>query len=59
MIWTLFKDHRTNFRQAEKFDRTLRSKGTVQYFRSVDTVLSTATRLNFVTVKAVPREQNN
>ena len=40
----------------EKFDRTLRSHGTVQYFRFVHTVLWTARRLNFRTVRVVPCE---
>jgi len=34
-----FKRHRMNFRLAEKFDRALRTQGTVQYFRSVRTEL--------------------
>ena len=32
-----FKTHRMNFRLAEKFERTLRTQGAVQYFRSVRT----------------------
>ena len=41
----------------KKFDRrTLCSHGTVQYFRSVNKELSTARRLNFVTVKVTPYE---
>ena len=32
-----FKTHRMNFRLAEKFERTLRTQGTVQFFRSVRT----------------------
>ena len=59
IIKNSFTEYRTNFRPAEKFDRTLRSQGTVQYFRSVHTELGTATRLNFITVKAVPCEQKN
>ena len=35
-----FKWHWTSFRTAEKFDSTLLSYGTVQYFRSVHTELT-------------------
>ena len=34
---TEFIRHRTNFRPAKKFDQTLCSHGTVQYFRAVHT----------------------
>ena len=51
--------HRTNFRPVEfKFDRTLCSHRTVQYFRSVHTEIVTVRRLNFRSVKVVLWEQN-
>ena len=40
IIYATFTRHRTNFRLAEKFVQTLRSHGTVQYFRSVYTELA-------------------
>ena len=44
--------NRTNYRPAKKFNRSLRSLGTVQYFRPVHKELwSTARRLNFCTVR--------
>ena len=42
------------FRPAEKFDKTLCSRGTVQYFRSVQTEIWAARGLNFRTVKVGP-----
>lgn len=45
------------FRPAEKFDKTLCSRGTVQYFRSVQTEIWAAKGLNFRTVKVGPCER--
>ena len=45
------------FRPAEKFDKTLCSHGTVQYFQSVQTEIWAARRLNFRTVKVGPCER--
>ena len=54
----LFTRHRTNFRRAEIFDRTLRSHGTVQDFGFVHTEFWTAKCLNFRTVRVVQCELN-
>ena len=53
--YVTFTRHRTNFRPAEKFDRTLCS---FLYFHFVHTEISTARRLIFRTVKMVPWEKN-
>ena len=45
------------FRPAEKFDKTLCSRGTVQYFRSVQTEIWAARGLSFRTVKVGPCER--
>ena len=44
---TEFIRHRTNFRPAEKFDRTLCSHGTVQSFRAVHTEPTNQVEFNF------------
>ena len=44
------------FRLAEKFNKTLCSHGTVQYFRFVQTKIWAARRLNFRAVKVGPSE---
>ena len=46
------------FSTGWKFDLTIYSHETVQYFRSVHTELWTAKRLNFRTVEVVPCERN-
>lgn len=43
----LFTRHRTNFRLAEKYDQTLHSHGTVQYFPTVYTELTNRLNLKF------------
>ena len=45
IIYATFTRHRTNFRLAKKFEQTLRSHGTVQYFRSVYTELANQVEL--------------
>ena len=50
--------HWTDFRPAKKFDRTLGSHGTVQYFFSDHTELRTSKHLNVRTVKVGPCERN-
>ena len=56
-ITKAFTRHRMNFRPTEKFERTLRSLGTVQYLHSVHKELWTARLPNFRTVKVFPFEE--
>ena len=49
---TEFIRHRTNFRPAEKVDRTLYSHGTVQSFRAVHTEQTNQVEFNFFFVSS-------